>query len=83
MSDEWEEPDWRDDWRTDWRTDEPEAPAMSFGDPEAWRGDLYDPLAEEAAWRGDVHLHEWPVWNAGPEYHMWKKRAEGEGEEER
>lgn len=42
------------------------SPELSFGDPDAWRG--------------DVHLDEWPEWSAGPEYRMWKRLAEGDGE---
>ena len=63
---------WEDD-------DGPESgwsPELSFGDPDVWRGRSCADVDE--AWRGGVHLVEWPVWNAGPEYFMWKRLAEGE-----
>jgi hypothetical protein len=64
-----EEPD-SDGWRGDDATWSPE---LSFGDADAWRGD--SPTNPEA-WRGTMHLEDWPVWNAGPEYHMWKRLEE-------
>jgi hypothetical protein len=30
------------------------------------------------AWRGDVHLEDWPEENAGPEYRMYLQAAERE-----
>ena len=67
-----EEPDpdgWRDDDHEMW------SPELSFGDADAWRGD--SPVDVEP-WRGSVHLEDWPVWNAGPEYYMWKRLAEND-----
>ncbi|HEX5409227.1 MAG TPA: hypothetical protein VFW89_05605 [Gemmatimonadaceae bacterium] len=61
------------------------SPEVSLGDPDAWRGEAHAPLddsswrgeAEQPAgddsWRGDEHGEEWPEWNAGPEYRMWKR----------
>ena len=51
------------------------SPELSFGDPEAWRGNCRAETGE--SWRGDVHLVDWPVWDAGPEYFRWKRLAEG------
>ncbi|HVE79718.1 MAG TPA: hypothetical protein VNA89_12675 [Gemmatimonadaceae bacterium] len=56
---------------------------------EAWRAPVSPtdescqtaPTAEqepEREWRGDLHLADWPEWDAGPEYRMWKKLSEGE-----
>jgi hypothetical protein len=52
-------------------------------DADAWRGGTtrdrlrWDPDGDgDERWRGDAHLAEWPVWDAGPEYYMWKRRAE-------
>jgi hypothetical protein len=79
--------DWRD--HDDSGSDPPDnagwSPEMSLGDPDAWRGDAHASLddsawrgaGEHAAgddfWRGDEHAEEWPEWNAGPEYRMWKR----------
>jgi hypothetical protein len=41
---------------------------------EDWRGDVH---REDAAWRGDEHLADWPEEAAGPEYWMFKAVAEG------
>jgi hypothetical protein len=65
-----EEPEF-DAWRGD---DDAWSPELSLGDADAWRGDS---SASSEAWRGGVHLEDWPVWNAGPEYHMWKRLADG------
>jgi len=47
-----------------------------LGDPEAWRGGAADEDAD--AWRGTEPPSEWPEWDAGPEYQMWKRKADGE-----
>jgi hypothetical protein len=59
-----------------WADDDAWSPELSFGDADAWRGE--DAHQDSEAWRGTIHLEDWPVWNAGPEYHMWKRRAENE-----
>jgi len=65
---------WRD--HDDWQDDEPEEPRwseeLSFGDPDAWRGGVYD-TAQDTWQRNDT---EWPEWDAGPEYQMWKRLAD-------
>jgi hypothetical protein len=65
--------DWRD--HDDSGSDPPDkagwSPEMSLGDPDAWRGDAHASLDD--FWRGDEHAEEWPEWNAGPEYRMWKR----------
>lgn len=54
-------------------------------DADAWRGgttrnrlpwNITGARDDDDRWRGDAHLAEWPVWDAGPEYHMWKRLAE-------
>ena len=73
MSDAWDDPDeceWTsgdDPWSDSW------SPDSSLGDPDAWRGHVH--LSDES-WRGDEETVEWPHWDAGPEYRMWKKLAE-------
>ena len=70
---------WRDhDWHDEDAATEPQWSAeLSFGDPDAWRGADADPADD--AWRGDQPVvQEWPEWDAGPEYQMWKRRAEDE-----
>ena len=42
-------------------------------DTESWRGELH---GEDESWRGDAHLADWPEHLAGPEYWMFKERAE-------
>ncbi|HEX6809634.1 MAG TPA: hypothetical protein VF118_16730 [Gemmatimonadaceae bacterium] len=68
---------WRD--HDDWQDDESEEPqwseALSFCDPDAWRGGVYD--AAPDAWLRDDDS-EWPEWDAGPEYQMWKRLADDE-----
>jgi hypothetical protein len=51
---------------------------------DAWRPDdqgedeLERLFAEQReAWRGGVHLADWPEASAGPEYWMYKRAAEG------
>jgi hypothetical protein len=52
-------------------------------DREAWRGDLH--LEDQSwrrdsadeSWRGEAHLADWPEHAAGPEYWMFKAKAEG------
>jgi len=67
---------WRD--HDDWQDAEPEEPRwseeLSFGDPDAWRGGE-DDTAYDAWQRDDT---EWPEWDAGPEYQMWKRLADDE-----
>ena len=66
---------WRDH---DWQDEEPEEPRwseeLSFGDPDAWRGGAYD--SAQYAWQQDDT--EWPEWDTGPEYQMWKRLADDE-----
>lgn len=69
---DWQDRDRRDD---DGADDESWSPALSFGDPDAWRGS--EAVAAEH-WRGDLHAEDWPEWNAGPEYLMWKRLADEE-----
>jgi|KBSMisStaDraftv2_1062788.scaffolds.fasta_scaffold4818566_1 hypothetical protein len=68
MSDEWkdEEPG-SDAGAEEWSSE------LSLGDPDAWRGDS---APDPEAWRGDQHLVDWPVWDVGPEYRMWKQRED-------
>jgi hypothetical protein len=70
--------DWEDDDgpEAEWSAGSGWSAELSFGDPDAWRGRACADVNE--AWRGGVHLVEWPVWDAGPEYFMWKRLAEGE-----
>ncbi len=73
MSDAWDEPEEREwaggeeSWTEQWSAE------RSLGDPEAWRGDVHGP---DESWRGGPDAVEWPHWDAGPEYRMWKKLAE-------
>lgn len=54
------------------------SPELSFGDPDAWRGERGD--REDDAWRGEGDRTEWPRALVGPEYLMWKRLADhGEG----
>jgi hypothetical protein len=48
------------------------------GADESWRVPPPSPSETEGEWRGEVHLADWPEWDAGPEYRMWKKLSEGE-----
>jgi len=43
-------------------------------DDAAWRGDLH---RDVEPWRGQEHLADWPEAQAGPEYWMYKRAAEG------
>lgn len=69
-----------DDWRGSrgsfepWRGEQTEE--LSFGDPDAWRGDVH-PQSGVTPWESADSASEWPVWDAGPEYHMWKRLADG------
>jgi hypothetical protein len=71
-NDEWQDREDQDD-----ESCGPEAwsPELTFGDPDAWRGDAPDTTD---AWRGDLHSGAWPEWSAGPEYFMWKRLSEGD-----
>jgi hypothetical protein len=69
-----------------WQPDDPEGDeleALFAQQREAWRGDLHvvtEPWRAEscdAAWRGDEHIADWPEAQAGPEYWMYKRAAEG------
>src|SRR5216110_2406497 len=69
---------WRPD---DWADDDLEQ--LFAREREAWRGDLH-PHAEpwradprDDRWRGREHLADWPEAQAGPEYWMYKRAAEG------
>jgi hypothetical protein len=72
--------DWKDrEEQGDEWAEEGSPAELSFGDPEGWRGENTAPGAsDDEAWRGDIHLDAWPEWDAGPEYLMWKRRADGE-----
>jgi hypothetical protein len=64
---------------SDWNDDGEGAPDgwLPGGDdaPAGWLGSHGD---DDDAWRGDAHAGDWPEWNAGPEYHMWRRLAERE-----
>ncbi|HEX5180494.1 MAG TPA: hypothetical protein VGL90_04790 [Casimicrobiaceae bacterium] len=66
---------WRDH---DWQDEEGQEPQwseeMSFGDQDAWRGELHHPAPDD--WHVDDT--KWPEWDAGPEYQMWKRLADDE-----
>jgi hypothetical protein len=56
---------------------------MSLSDGRPWEGDGDLPWdtpdgdwgpAEHEAWRGELHLREWPENLAGPEYWLYKKQ---------
>jgi hypothetical protein len=51
------------------------SPELSFGDPDAWRGEQGE--RRDDAWRGDEHRTAWPRALVGPEYLMWKRLADG------
>jgi hypothetical protein len=66
---------------------ETEERAMSQSDGRPWEGegdlpwDTPDPEWESGdseAWRGDVHLGDWPENLAGPEYWLYKKEDSDE-----
>ena len=69
---------WRPD---DWADDDLEQ--LFAREREAWRGDLHlhaEPWRAEPSddrWRGHEHLADWPEAQAGPEYWMYKRAAEG------
>lgn len=75
----------------DWNDAEQDGPVewseeLTFGDPDAWRGESHaeDPSAwresaplDAEAWGAEPdELEDWPVEQAGPEYHMWKRLAD-------
>lgn len=73
----WEK--WRDDDgapNDEWNPEPAWTPELSLGDPDAWRST--SPEETDALWRGDVHIEQWPEWDAGPEYQMWKRRVDDE-----
>ncbi len=51
------------------------SPELSFGDPDAWRGESGEHADD--VWRGDQHRTAWPRAFVGPEYLMWKRLADG------
>ncbi|MEP7176898.1 MAG: hypothetical protein ABI860_10150 [Gemmatimonadales bacterium] len=60
---------------------------MDTNDERPWEGDGDPPWAapdgdpengDPEAWRGAVHLGEWPENLAGPEYWLYKKEQGGE-----
>jgi hypothetical protein len=59
-----------------------EANRLSWGDggdlPWGSDEDEWD-TAETEAWRGEMHLRDWPEELAGPEYWLYKKLREDEG----
>jgi hypothetical protein len=64
---------WRGDLHSDsdaWRTSLPEETESRSGSTES---------APDHGWRGEVHFEDWPEWDAGPEYKMWKKLKDPEG----
>jgi len=71
---DWQDRDRRDD--DGGADDESWSPALSFGDPDAWRGVAAEGVVEP--WRGELHAEDWPEWDAGPEYLMWKRLADEE-----
>ena len=71
MSDEWKD----EESANDAGPAEGWSPEFSLGDPEAWRGES---PPDPEAWRGDQHLVDWPVWDVGPEYRMWKQREDSD-----
>jgi hypothetical protein len=79
---------WKDSESDEWSNGDAWSAELSFGDADAWKGDAAEgpdawpagSLSDSDAWRGTLHLEDWPVWNAGPEYHMWKRLAEDDAE---
>ncbi|HXY29485.1 MAG TPA: hypothetical protein VEI06_02155 [Gemmatimonadaceae bacterium] len=71
MREQWQDPE---DAGEAWRGDQHQAPELAYGDVDAWRGEEH--LESEDPWRSSSDANEWPEWDAGPEYHMWKKRAD-------
>jgi hypothetical protein len=74
MSNDWN----RGDWEDGESEEHPWSPELSFGTPDAWRGEAGSPDADDSAWRGDQHAADWPETFAGPEYLMWKRLADSE-----
>ncbi len=67
----------------DWSEDDEDARAEWLGDAGAWRGaSAAGEPDEEEGWRGEEHLRDWPEWDAGPEYHMWRRIAERDRDRE-
>jgi hypothetical protein len=62
-----------DGWRGELHSESDAWRASLPVESESWRGGASDGEGSEVAWRGEVHLEDWPEWNAGPEYKMWKK----------
>ncbi len=57
----------------------PPDPAEFYAsDPDSWRGEG-NGAEDDASWRGDQHLEDWPEHEAGPEYWLLKNRVEHEG----
>lgn len=74
MSNDWNGGGWEDGESNE----HPWSPELSFGTPDAWRGEPGSADADDAAWRGDQHTADWPESFAGPEYLMWKRLADSE-----
>ena len=53
----------------------PLPPRDEDGDEWEDSDDLED---DDAPWRGDLHLDEWPEHLAGPTYEMWRDLLDGE-----
>ncbi|HVH68217.1 MAG TPA: hypothetical protein VM716_10150 [Gemmatimonadales bacterium] len=68
-------------WQPDNRGDD-ELEALLAEQRDSWRGELHvaeswSPEPDDASWRGEEHLADWPEAQAGPEYWMYKRAAEG------
>ncbi|HKW41123.1 MAG TPA: hypothetical protein VJN39_07735 [Gemmatimonadales bacterium] len=68
-------------WRPDDHGDD-ELERLFATQRESWRGELHPdelwrPASDDASWRGDEHLADWPEAQAGPEYWMYKRAVEG------
>ncbi|HEY7877569.1 MAG TPA: hypothetical protein VIC55_05060 [Gemmatimonadaceae bacterium] len=75
MSKPWRDHDWQDE---DTPNDQQWSAELSFGDPDAWRST--DAGLVNETWGDDdtAAVDGWPEWDAGPEYRMWKRLADGE-----
>ena len=83
--------DWKG-WGADPADDEPWAADADawrgdvHGTDERWRAGVPDAArsadadAADHTWRGDLHLEDWPEWDAGPEYLMWKTLRDRDAE---
>jgi hypothetical protein len=50
-------------------------------EPSGWQGEGedYEPPASAEDWRGDEHLGDWPESLAGPEYWLYKRNIDEQG----